>query len=371
MERNVRVLHILPSIQGYGAERQVVELLKRLACPDIDTALLTIYEPPAEVRAQLPFPVLHAGRNTRRDRLFIGRLVRQIRAFRPDIVHTHTHVGKYWGRFAAMIAGVGKIVHTEHNPCDFRRTWLERVADLMLDRGTARVVTFFGEQGRSLSEFERFPAEKLAIIPNGLTFTESDGDRAIVRKTLGIPNDQFAVMVVGRMEFQKNQILALRAFADMSEKTRSGMLVIFVGSGEDEALLRGLARALHVGERVRFLGYRNDVPALLAGADLLLMTSWFEGMPLALLEAMMAGVPIVSTPWIGARDMLADGRFGFLTPDYEPSQVAAEIERARDHPFARREIAQRARRHAYEQYGIARMVDAHRQLYMQLNGARA
>ncbi|MEO9170763.1 MAG: glycosyltransferase [Candidatus Aquilonibacter sp.] len=368
MARKIRVLHILPSIRGYGAERQIVELLTRLPSPDIDVALLTIYEPDPEQRTGLPFPVFHAGRRGRKDLLFIGRLISAILRFNPDIVHTHTHVGKYWGRLAACIARSAFIVHTEHNPCDVRRTHLERVADWALIYATSKVVTFFPEQGASLREVEHLPQKKLAIIPNGLALPETrSADRAASRKLLGVPPGRFAILVVGRMEFQKNQSLALRALASMREELRKQVLMYFAGSGEDENLLRGLARALDVEERVRFLGYRNDVPKLLEGADLVLMTSWFEGMPLALLEAMIAGVPIVSTPWTGARNMLGDGRFGFLSADYEAGRVAAEIDRALSHPSARAQVAQHAQEHVYEKYGIGRMVDAHRALYTQLS----
>ena len=82
------------------------------------------------------------------------------------------------------------------------------------------------------------------------------------------------------------------------------------------------------------------------------MTSWFEGMPIALLEAMTAGVPVLSTPWMGARDMLADGRFGMIAPSFEPARVAAEIERAMSHPTLRRELADRAQRHVTDTYDM-------------------
>jgi glycosyltransferase involved in cell wall biosynthesis len=371
MSGKVRVLHILASIErGYGAEHQVVELLKRLPSSAFDAALLTIYATPPAEREGLPFPVLYGGRQARKDMLFLGRLVHEIRHFQPDIVHTHTHVGKYWGRLAAVIARVPLIVHTEHNPCDFRRTALERAADWVLQRATSRIVTFFREQGVSLSAFEQFPIEKLVIIPNGLPLPEArSADRVESRKALGIPANKYAILVVGRMAFQKNQSLALRALAAMRDDVRREVVVLFVGSGNDEVVLRGLARALQVDEHIRFLGYRSDVPALLAGADLVLMTSWFEGMPLALLEAMIAGVPIVSTPWLGARNMLGDGRFGFMTPNYDASRVAAEVERALARPVARRQVAERALRHVDEEYGIGRMVDAHTRLYLQLQGA--
>ncbi len=369
MNGKVNVLHILPTTRGYGAERLIVELLKYLPSADVEAELLTIYKQSASDREGLPFQILAAGRINRQDRLFLWNLIREIRRCKPDIVHTHTHVGKYWGRVAAFLAGTRRIVHTEHNPCDFRRTPLERVADWILQLITARVVTFFREQGAALVEHESLPQHKLVLIPNGLTLSQTAPDRAAARAQLGLQGDEFAIMTVGRMEYQKNHVLALRSFAVLPKCERKQSVLFFAGAGEEETVLRGLAVALDIDKQVRFLGYRNDVASLLPGVDLLLMTSWFEGMPLALLEAMIAGVPILSTPWLGARNMLGDGRFGFLAPSFEPFHVAAEIERARSHPAMRRQIAERAQRHVFSTYDIKRMADAYRRMYMELCGA--
>ena len=372
----VRVLHVLPSVQGYGAERQIIELLKSLSCDDIAPVLATIYDPPADTGASLPFPIFSAGRGGRRDIGFFGRLIDVMRSVSPQIVHTHTHVGKYWGRAAALAARVPHIVHTEHNPCDTRRTALERLADALLHRVTSRIITFFPEQGELLSRNEHLPALKLAIIPNGLELPEvrdapAESERAWARETLGLQAAQFGIMLIGRMELQKNQVLALRAVAALPEAVRDNCVLIFAGAGRDEPILRGLARALAIEEHVRFLGYRGDVPKLLAGADLVLMTSWFEGMPLALIEAMIGGVPIASTPWIGSANMLGNGRYGLLTEGYEPADVAASLIYAITHPALRFEMARRAREYVYRQYGIARMIETHKTLYLQLAARRA
>jgi len=368
VKRKIGVLHILPSVRGYGAERIVIELLRRLESDRIEPSLLTIYETPASTRDDLNFPVANAGRNGRRDRLFLWKVVREIRRRKPDVVHTHTHVGKYWGRLAALLAGTRKIVHTEHNPCDFRRSRTEHVADWLLHRFTSRVVTFFREQGTALVEFEGLPERKLVLIPNGLT-NGTGGTRAAARDRLGLRSDQFAIVLIGRMEYQKNHILALRAFAALDREVAKNCYLFFAGSGDQEIVLRGLSEALNVSDRVRFLGYRNDVAEILPGMDLLLMTSWFEGMPLALIEAMLAGVPIVSTPWLGARSMLADGRYGFLTAGFDPLQVAVEMERAIAHPSIRLEMAKRAKQHVGETYDLSNMVEAHHDMYLELCGA--
>lgn len=375
MSRTVRVLHILPSVQGYGAERQIMELLKLLRCEQIDPALATVYEPRPEALESLPFRVFSAARKGRGDLGFFRRLIHVIRSAAPQIVHTHTHVGKYWGRMAALAAGVPHIVHTEHNPCDTRRNGAERIADAVLHRATSRVITFFPEQGEILSQNEHLPADKVAVIPNGLHLPPecqiSGAARDEAREVLGLHRGQIAIMLVGRMEFQKNHALALHAIAALPQQLRSLCVLAFAGGGRDEEMLRGLARALSIEEQVRFLGYRSDVPKLLQGSDLVLMTSWFEGMPLALIEAMIAGVPIVSTPWTGSANMLGNGRFGFITEGYEPVHVAASIVFAMAHGAMRGDLARRAREHVYRQYGIARMIDAHRSLYLEIVRERA
>lgn len=371
MTSAVRVLHILPSIRGYGAERLIVDLLGHLSSSEVDAALLTIYEPPAELRQRLAFPLLHAGRRDRRDRTFLWHMTRQIRRFKPDIVHTHTHVGKYWGRVAAVLAGARCIVHTEHNPCDVRRTRLERAADWMLHRMTARVVTFFSEQVATLSRQERLPLGKLLAIQNGVSLVDAHADRASARERLGIEEGEFAIALVGRMEYQKNHSLALRAFSALEPAARARSVLLFVGAGENESMLRQLANELGIAERVRFLGYRTDVASILPGADVLLMSSWFEGMPLALIEAMLAKVPIVTTPWVGASNMLDYGRYGLIADGFAPEQVAAQIERARRDPGLRRDLAERAERHARGAYDIKRTAAAHRTMYLHLCGSRS
>lgn len=370
MSSAVRVLHILPSVHGYGAERLVVELLKHLAPQEIEAALLTIYEPSAEPGDGLPFRHLSAGRRGRRDRTFLWRLVREIRRFRPHIVHTHTHVGKYWGRLAAICAGVSCIVHTEHNPCDSRRSSMETIADRILQRATSRFITFFQEQSLHLGSFEHIPNDKLVVIPNGLAAPDKAiDDRVEVRERLGIRPDQFAIIVVGRMEYQKNHELALYALADLEPEVKAKSRLLFAGAGKNEPALRKLVALLGLEEYVRFLGYRSDVPELLRGANLLLMTSRFEGMPLALVEGMLAGVPVATTPWLGARDMLGDGRFGFIASDFSGAEVAEQIRFAATHPELCNTMAARAADHARNAYDIGRMADSHRRLYAQLSGA--
>src|SRR5262249_7059483 len=148
------------------------------------------------------------------------------------------------------LAGARCIVHTEHNPCDVRRTRLERAADWLLHRMTARVVTFFSEQVATLSRQERLPLSKMLAIQNGVSLVDGHADRAKARERLGVREGEFAIALVGRMEYQKNHALALRAFSALDPATRERSVLLFVGAGENESMLRDLAVDLGIAARV-------------------------------------------------------------------------------------------------------------------------
>jgi glycosyltransferase involved in cell wall biosynthesis len=364
----LRVLHILPSMHGYGAERQIMQLLPQLQSSAFVTGLATVYTPSEEQRRSATFPVVDASRNGRRDFTFIGRLVDRIRSFDPDIVHTHTHVGKYWGRFAAVAAGVRAIVHTEHNPCDPRRSALDRIAGRALNPYTDRCITFFPEQRDELARIDGIGAEKFSVIPNGLEFDQMvRPDRQKARNSLALGDRSFAILLIGRMEYQKNHELAIHALAAIPERERRGIELFFAGSGELEPRLKNLARSLGVFQQIQFLGYRSDVPNLLAASDLLLMTSHFEGMPLALLEGMHAGVPIVTTPWTGSRTMLGAGEYGRIADGWAPAQIAAEIAAIRIEENNNAGAVEAAQRYVSERFTLRRMVEEHERLYTDLS----
>lgn len=366
---NLRVLHIIQCLNSGGAERHVLALLPHLQTAGMSASVLTIYPSglPADVRAALPFPVIDISRGGRGDFTAFARLVRALRRLKPDIVHTHTHSGKYWGRLAALVAGVKTIVHTEHSPCDPRRSVFERLVNPVLARITSAVVTFLPEQGRVLAHTDHIPHEKISIIPNGLCQRPEPtaAQRRFARQALALDPNDFAVFVVGRLEFPKNQELAIAAVAALDPEVRDRVRLLIAGDGSRDTHLRDLVRDLNVPQSVRFLGHRSDIESLIPAGDLAALTSLYEGMPIAFIEAMLAHVPVLSTPWPGAASMLGNGRFGFITPGWEPGQVATEIARAYRNAGTRTAMAVRAYAHACEEYDIGRVAQAHCRLYLQ------
>jgi glycosyltransferase involved in cell wall biosynthesis len=371
---SIRVLHLIQHLHGYGAERQVRELLPHLQGDGIVAAAVSVY--PSQLneseRQRLGFSAIEIGRKSRLDYTFLPRLIRAIRAFRPDILHAHTHSGKYWGRIAAWIAGVKVVVFTEHNPCDPRRSYVQRLADPLLHAKTTRIITFLGEQRKVLSAIDRTNPRKIVIIPNGIAPSVLQPDaRFRARNALDLSETELGVFLVGRLTLQKNQQLALRALALVPPALRKRIRLFIAGAGNDEVMLRGLSRSLEIEESVRFLGYRSDLPLLVHGADLLLMTSLFEGMPITLIEAMHAHIPILTTPWTGAAEMLGQGRYGFLASHWSPADVAEALVYALNNERARAEIAERAYDYAVEALHVARTAQAHRRLYRELTAIGA
>lgn len=366
----VRVMHVIASLRGYGAEHFVADLLPLLAADHTDVAALTVYSSRDQNGGLgTDVPVFDAARTRRADLAFFPRMIRAMRRFRPDIVHTHMHNGKYWGRLAALAAGVRYIVHTEHDP-NFKTPQIERPAAALLARRTSRFVAFSPEHRRRLSNAEKIPLEKIAVIPNGIAFRPTPPDaRARGRQLLGVPAGQHAIVMVGRLEAQKNHASALRALAQLPAQLRRDCRLFVIGAGSCEAPSRALAQELGIGDQIAFMGFRTDARELLAGADVLFMTSHREAMPIALIESMSMAVPVVSAPWVGADEMLDDGALGYVAPSFEPDALAATLAQALSDPVRARSKASAAQDKALAEYDVRTAAHRHAQLYRSLAGA--
>ncbi|MEA2665822.1 MAG: hypothetical protein QOI11_2766, partial [Candidatus Eremiobacteraeota bacterium] len=271
---------------------------------------------------------------------------------------------------AALAAGVPRIVHTEHNSeYGLPLPGLFRAVDLVLNPRTDAVVTFSALQRARLVREERIPAERIAVIPNGIPLpAPRPGARAAARRALGAGPDERVVVHVGRFSAVKNQRLAVEALAALPAPAR----LVLIGTGEGGAALAALAAARGVGERVAFLGYRDDAAELLHGADAVAVTSLNEAMPLTVIEALVAGAPVVSTPWAGARDMLGEGAYGLVAEDFGPAAFAAALGALFADPAAARARAERAMAFARAEYDIRTTVRRHAELYRALSaGTRA
>jgi glycosyltransferase involved in cell wall biosynthesis len=337
--------------------------VRTLRDPDIELAVMTIYSTPGGAPDLGGVPVLDVARRGRYDLAFLPRMIGRMRAWKPDVVHTHMHNGKYWGRIAALASGTKTLVHTEHNS-EFGAPGLFRPVNRALVARTDAVVAFSQTHRAALAAREGIPLDRIVVIPNGIALAPLDGgERDRARAALGARDGERILLHVGRLSPVKNQRLAVEALALLPP----GIRLVFAGDGAGRAALESLARERGVAGRVAFLGYRADAAALIAGADVGLVTSLNEAMPLAVIEAMVAGAPLVSVPWHGAREMLGEGAFGTLAADYTPAALAAAVQAVLDDPAGARERADRARAFAREEYDIATTARRHAALYRELS----
>ena len=360
-----RVMHVITDLGTYGAERFLVELLSELPrhVPSVGVMLVSGRTAPESLAAIDVFPV---GRRGRYDLGFLPRMTGLLRRWKPDIVHTHTHHGKYWGRLAAVAAGVRTVVHSEHNS-EFESRFPFTLLNRALHARTDRFVALSSAHGAALASAESIPRDRIAVIANGIRLrVRRPADREAARRLLGAQAGALALLHVGRLAEVKNQRLAIEAVALLPPRLRDRATLYLIGDGTDRAALEASARTLGVSERIVFLGYRTDVADLLPGGDLWLMTSLNEGMPLSLIEAMAAGVPIVSTPWAGAQGMLEDGALGRISADFTPAGFAAAICAALDDPEETGRRALRGIARAGESFSIERTAQEYASLYRSL-----
>ncbi len=286
-------------------------------------------------------------------------LWRIFRRERPMVVHTHTAKAGTLGRVAAILAGVPVRVHTFHGHVlggGYFAPWKTRLfleIERQLARGTSRLVVLTRRQAKEMSQVLRVaPPEKFAVVPLGLELDRfgavdrSDAARMRFRAALGIPAWVRAVGIVGRLVPIKNHELFLEALA------ASSLLGVVVGAGEREAELKALASRLGVGERLVWLGWRRDLPELYGALDALALTSHDEGTPVAVLEALAAGMPVVARDVGGVREVLTDVAAGTLLPRQAGPEAWA---RALEVAAAAPPLAQGVRDAVVARYSVARL----------------
>ncbi|HEX8807058.1 MAG TPA: glycosyltransferase, partial [Candidatus Aquilonibacter sp.] len=257
----MRVLHVITELTGGGAERLVAQLVPKIQDAGVTCAVMSVYPSavPDEI-ASHDIDVIQISRKGRYDAGFLPRMIGAMKSWKPDVVHTHLHNGNYWGRAAAIAAGVPTIVRTEHSPCDpSTRVPGSGIADRVLNKASSAVITFMEEQGRFLARFEGLDFNKIAIIPNGIVHGPIPTAASVVegRKRLGIEPDVFAIAQLGNLHKVKNQRLALQTVAATHPALRRRLRLLFVGDGADRSALTQLMRELHLEEIVEFLGYRS------------------------------------------------------------------------------------------------------------------
>jgi glycosyltransferase involved in cell wall biosynthesis len=360
----LRLVLLITHMDQGGAQEALLRLARGLRARGHDVETWFLYEKSAlyrneeRIRVVLPEKSPGAVGYLR----IVGRLYGLLKAHRPDAVISFLPLANSFGQTVARLAGVRRRVASQRNPFWTYTPWMRRLDKLAGTLGcyTANV----GNSQAVVDSFVDFPKayrDRLSVVHNGIDWRPSSLDPAAARARFGLPADEPVILSIGRLAEQKNQSLLLRVLPSVS----AGHLVL-AGDGEDRAKLERLAADLGIAHRVRFLGEvtRADVPDLLRAADIFAMPTLFEGQSNAVLEAMHAGLAIVSSDIPAQTETLGGpGRdaAGLLLPLDDDGAWAAALDALVRDPAARADLAARALARA-DLFTVDRMTDGFERL---------
>lgn len=305
-----------------------------------------------------------------RDLRAIKRLATLIEVLQPDLVHSHGARAGLVARLASLLAGgrPGQLL-TVHNftlqgaSDSLLKGFLHWIEKALLPHTDAIIAVSGALRDDWLRRFS-CPDEKVRLIYNAVELKRftSGVDCFLIRREIGVPSRSPLMCCVARLCADKGVDVLIRAMPRVLEQFPTATAII-AGDGPERSDLTRLCRELGVQNQVRLLGYRPDIPALLAASDLFIMPSRREGLAIAVLEAMAAGKPVVATRVGGLVELLADGERGVLVPQEDPGELAAAIVGLLNDEVARKRMGINGRKFVSARFSVDSMVGETQDLY--------
>jgi glycosyltransferase involved in cell wall biosynthesis len=385
--RPVRVVRVIARLNIGGPAQHAILLTAGLDRMRFATTLITgavgrgegDFSGMARARGVDPVVIPELGRAIRpgRDLTAFIKLVRLFRALRPDIVHTHTAKAGTLGRLAARLARVPVKIHTFHGHVldgyfspPVTRAFLE--IERRLAHTTDRLVTVSPRLKVQLLALGIGRPEQVDVVPLGLEldrFRRARPASPTLRPSLGLTDDTPLLGIVGRLVPIKDHSTLFQALARLHDEVRAAHLVV-IGDGEERTRLEEFAGRLGLGSRIHFLGWRVDLETILGELDVVICASRNEGTPVALIEAMAAGIPVLSTDVGGVADLVTHGETGWLVPSGDPDGMASAICRLLSDRTLGARLAAAGQAMALDRHDVTRLVPRVEALYADLLAKR-
>jgi glycosyltransferase involved in cell wall biosynthesis len=278
------------------------------------------------------------------DPSIVSRLRRLVRQERCDLLHVHLFPELYAA--ACACAGLDiSLVYTEHSSMNRRRRfgWIAKALDALAYGPYSRIVAVNASTRANLLRWLPQLAGRTLVIPNGVRLDGpiAPASKADLMSELGIPGQPgpFLILFAGRLTHEKGVDTLISSLALLRD---SHVVCLLAGEGDQRSTLERMTADLGLADRIRFLGFRTDVPRLLRQVDLLVLPSRFEGLPLVLLEAMSAGCPVVATAVDGPAEILRGRESALLVPPADPPGLAQAIRLLMGDPQRRKGLSRRA-----------------------------
>lgn len=365
-------MHVVETLDVGGAETVVANIVNQTSPGFHADVCCLMHAGPIAERISPRVNIIVMGKSVKgNDYLLPFRLAKILRTRRIDIVHSHD-----WGTLletalAAIIAGV-VVIHMVHGPSIHYPTtdrwaplkkYIRRLVERLMYIKVHRVIAVSEMVRRELVDDIGLPAGKIAMIRNGIKLSTKHQNVAEIRTSLGISPDDMLLITVGRLAEIKNYALLLDAFAS-AQRSVATLTLLFVGDGPERENLEEKALMLRVKDKVHFLGSRSDVSELLSASDIFALSSRYEGISLALLEAMAANLPAVVTRVGGNTEVVTDGLNGYVVESGNVNELATAIVELASDKIKRKSMGNAARIRVENDFDLTKTVQKYEKLYL-------
>jgi glycosyltransferase involved in cell wall biosynthesis len=375
----INLLYVITKLELGGAQKQLLSLVKFLDKDKFNIFLFTAQEGLlVEDFGRIPGLTLKKSRYLERainplyDLLAVREIAGFIKENEIEIVHTHSSKAGIVGRLAAKIAGAKSVIHTVHGwPFHEYQPWLEHKLFLQLERFTGRFTDIFAV----VSEFDRKKGlaahiglpEKYRRIYYGINFDEFKYQKSAIglKKDLKMQANELVVTNISCFKPQKSPLDFIR-LASLTMKAVPGVKFLLVGDGVLREKIERLINSLGLENRVVLAGWSRDIPGILSISDAVVLTSLWEGMPIAVLEALSSACPVVATDTGGVRELIKDGENGFLVQAKDMQKMAQKLALILGDGALREKMKEKAVISLDQNYAIDNMAECHQSLYQEL-----
>lgn len=359
----VKIVQIVPALEIGGLERVVINLAEKINSKNYNVVICCL-EGKGDLRAEAErkgIRVISADKRPGKDFLLPLRLASILKNENARIVHTHNSGPLLYGTLAAKIAQIPVVINTKHGR-------ERRVKNNLICRLNDRIVTISEDAKKELLKVVKLRIDKVEVIYNGIderSYSKGKNTISEIKKGLKIAHSDLVVGTIGRLSPEKDHFTLLLAFSELSRASDNVKLIV-VGDGLLRRDLEAKCSELGIKDKVKFLGFRDDIAEMLSIFDVFVLSSVTEGISLTLLEAMAAGKTVVATNVGGNPEVVEDGVTGFLVPPQNPEKLAETINNLLKNRGLSQKMGEAGRNHIKENFTLERMVKEYETLYERL-----
>lgn len=342
----ITVFAIVDADRATGPIKQLVQLAEKLSAEGRCRIVIGcawpkgVADPPlfSELeKSKIPFVIL--GQRFSFDPALLTEAARAARKFNAQVIQTHGYKASVIGPFLRRMTGLPWVAFMHGNTAENFKVRCYFMLESLIARRADRIITVSDAMRVQLLKVG-FPSEYTVTVHNAIEHSLYAAPLpGLTREQFSIDNDSFLLGLIGRFSPEKDPLNLLAAFKMIANK-REKIRIILVGEGQEEHSLRAYCRENNFGNKVIFAGYRSDIASFYPLFDLLVISSWSEGLPNVALEAMAASVPVVATSVGGIPEVVIHGQTGLLVPAKNPQALAEAILELVDDPIRRRVFAE-------------------------------